>query len=59
MNALIQLLIAALNLLLIMALLLELIEIFGDGIVATVALFLSIAAFASLTGMVKTKYSVN
>jgi hypothetical protein len=59
MNALMQLLIAALNLLLIMALLLGFIEIFGGGIVATVALFLSIAAFAWLTGMVKTKKSAN
>ena len=59
MNALMQLLIAALNLLLIMALLLRLIEIFGDGMVAMVSLFLSIAAFAWLTGMVKTKKSAN
>jgi hypothetical protein len=43
MNTLLQLLIAALNLLLIMALLLGFIEIFGGGIVATVALLLTIA----------------
>jgi hypothetical protein len=54
-----QSLIAALNLLLIVALLLGLIEIFGDGMVAVVALFLSIAAFAWLTGMTKTKKSAN
>ena len=59
MNALMQLLIAALNLLLIMALLLGFIEIFGDGMVAMVALFLSIATFAWLTGMVKPKKPVD
>jgi len=59
MNALMQLLIAALNLLLIIALLVGLIEIFGDPMLAMVALFLSIAAFAWLTGMVKPKKPVD
>jgi hypothetical protein len=59
MNALMQLLIAALNLLLIMALLLGFTEIFGDVMVAMVALFISIAAFAWLTGMVKPKKPVD
>jgi hypothetical protein len=59
MNALMQLLLAALNLLLIMGLLLGLIEIFGDGMVAMVVLFLAIAVFAWLTGAVKTKKPVD
>jgi hypothetical protein len=59
MNALLQLLLAALNLLLIMALLLGLIEIFGDAMVAMVVLFLAIAVFARLTGVVKTKKPVD
>ncbi len=59
MNTLMQLLLAALNLLLIMALLLGLIGIFGDVRVAMVVLFLAIAVFAWLTGAVKTKKPVD
>jgi hypothetical protein len=59
MNALMQLLLAALNLLLIMALFIGLMEIFGDVIVAMVVLFLAIAVFAWLTGVVKTKKPVD
>jgi hypothetical protein len=59
MNALMQLILAVLNLLLLIALLLGFIEIFGDGMVAMVALFLSIAVFAWLTGLAKTKKAAN
>jgi hypothetical protein len=59
MNLLMQLPLAVLNLLLIMALLLGLIEIFGDGVVAMVVLFLAIAVFAWLTGAVKTEEPVD
>lgn len=59
MNALVQLLLAALNLLLIMALFLGLYEIFGDIRAAMVVLFLAIAVFAWLTGAVKTKKPVD
>jgi hypothetical protein len=59
MNALMQLLLAALNLLLIIALLLGLIEIFGAGMVAIAVFFLAIAVFAWLTGAVKAKKPVD
>jgi len=55
MIALMKLLLAALNLLLIIALLIGLLEIFGDVMVAMVVFLLVIAVFAWLTGAVKTK----
>ena len=59
MIALMKLLLAALNLLLIMALLIGLIEMFGNIMVAMVVLLLAIAVCAWLTGVVKTKKPVD
>jgi hypothetical protein len=59
MNVLLQLLLAVLNLVLIMAILLGLIEIFGASMVAMVVFFFVIAVFAWLTSAVKTKKPVD